>query len=268
MKKYSCFCLLFGLLLGGGLAAAENVSTPAAEPVFISIQTPVPAPTAEPSVPSAAPESTAVAEPAEVAAPEATAAAPLDSWEALLEKYRSDDAVGELVFVRYQGGSTAQVQLYIKKETGWEEALHCRGYVGYNGIDKQKEGDKRTPTGDFGILTAFGIKSNPGTVLPYIKVTSDLYCCADEEFYNKIVSKKEMHHKCTGEHLINYKPCYNYGLFLDYNSECEYGKGSAIFMHCFGSNKYTHGCVAVSEKNMKTILTALHEGARICIFPQ
>ena len=61
-------------------------------------------------------------------------------------------------------------------------------------------------------------------------VTDDIYCC-EEDYYNKMLSIKEYPHDCKGEHLIDYTPEYNYGFFLDYNSEGEKGKGSAIFFH-------------------------------------
>lgn len=239
------------------LVLEATVVTPSPEPTPTPSPTPSPAPSPTP-LPTATPE------------PEPTAV-PADKWEALKAQYAADDSVQELIFVQYQGGSTAHFELWQKDaaaEGGWALLLGCRAHVGLNGIDKQKEGDKRTPTGDFGVLTAFGIKADPGTALPYFKVTRDLYCCADEEFYNKIVSKSEMHHNCTGEHLIDYKPCYNYCMFIDYNEECEFGKGSAIFVHCYGSKVYTGGCVAITEKNMKTVLENVHPGVRVCIYKQ
>ena len=255
MKSAEIVCImicLFLLLSGSAALAAE---TPAPEQVGLTVSVPTSSP--EPT-PSPTPEPTPTAEPA-------------DKWEALKMQYAADDTVQELIFVQYRGGSTAHLELWQKdaeSEGGWKELLSCRAHVGMNGIDKQREGDKRTPTGDFGVLTAFGIKGDPGTALPYFKVTRDMYCCADEECYNKIVRKSEMHHKCTGEHLIDFKPCYNYCMFIDYNAECTYGKGSAIFVHCYGSKKYTGGCVAVTEKNMKTILTSVHPGVRVCIYQQ
>lgn len=287
MKNAERLCLLLCLFLClpiSGCGAGKEA--PAPEPAALTAeptQAPTPAPTPEQVIleaavitpsPTPAPTATPAPSPTPTPAPTDTPAPtrePVDKWEALKWQYAADETVRELIFVQYQGGSTAHLEFWQKNaesEDGWVMLLSCRAHVGLNGIDKKKEGDKRTPTGDFGILTAFGIKADPGTTLPYFKVTRDMYCCADEEWYNKIVSKNDMHHKCTGEHLIDYKPCYNYCMFLDYNEECEFGKGSAIFMHCYGSKNYTGGCVAVTEKNMKTILQNVHPGLRVCIFAQ
>ena len=185
-------------------------------------------------------------------------------------KYLEDAAVRQIITVQATEGSNAKVMLFEKDEvngkTVWTETLCCDGFIGLNGLGKTKEGDNKTPIGDFGITTAFGIKENPGTALPYVDVTADIYCCGDENYYNQLIDITECPHDCAdGEHLIDYTPEYNYGLFLDYNRDGTPGLGSAIFFHCSGANPYTGGCVAVKEENMVTILKALEPGARVVI---
>ena len=187
-------------------------------------------------------------------------------WKKLLDTYRNDDAVQQLLFVEYKGNAKADVLLYQKEGTKWERILKCTGYVGKNGIDKKKQGDKKTPTGVYNLTSGFGIKSNPGTTMPYVEVNKYQYWCADKKYYNQLVDVREVPHKCTGEHLIDYVPHYNYGMFLDFNKDCKYKKGAAIFLHCTGSTKYTSGCIAVSQKNMIKILQNVQEGAKICIY--
>lgn len=131
-----------------------------------------------------------------------------------------------------------------------------------------KEGDRKTPAGVFGFTKAFGIKDNPGAKLPYTKLNPYLYWCGDKQWYNTLVDVRETPHECSGEHLISYVPHYNYVLAIDYNPECIFGKGSAIFLHCTGSNPYTGGCVAVNESNMIRIMQTVDKGAKICIYPQ
>ena len=80
-------------------------------------------------------------------------------------------------------------------------------------------------------------------------------------------SRKLGHIPANSEHLLDYVPHYNYALDIGYNRKCVFGKGSAIFMHCFGTNPYTGGCVAVSEENMKTVLLNATKRTRICIYP-
>ena len=180
-------------------------------------------------------------------------------------KLEYDNTVNQVVEVRYKSGSEASVILWCREGDKWSGKLECDALVGVNGMGKTREGDGKTPVGDFGITTAFGIKPNPGTSLPYIEVTDDLWCCGDEVAYNRMISIKEHPHKCSGEHIIEYQPHYNYAFFLDYNKEGAPGLGSAIFFHCFGTKPYTGGCVAVSEDDMKKILAALEPGARVVI---
>ena len=185
-------------------------------------------------------------------------------------KYLNDDSVKQIITVQATEGSNAVIKLFEKTvengKTVWTETLDCPGIIGLNGLGKTKEGDNKTPIGDFGITTAFGIKENPGTVLPYLDVDEDTYCCGDENFYNQMIDISEHPHDCSdGEHIIDYSPEYNYGIFIDYNKECTPGLGSGIFLHCTGANTYTGGCIAVSEKDMVTILKALDENARIII---
>ncbi len=180
--------------------------------------------------------------------------------------YDSNADVNNIIFVLGKGGSDADVRLLTRDgKGGWSETLACDGHIGRNGLDKEREGDGKTPVGDFGIITAFGIKPDPGTALPYIDVTPDLWCCGDSIAYNRIIDINEYPHECAGEHLCEYEPAYNYAFFPDYNAGCTFGLGSAIFFHCNGSKPYTAGCVAVDEEDMVAILKALDLHSRVII---
>ena len=109
-------------------------------------------------------------------------------------------------------------------------------YVGKNGLGKTGEGDGKTPVGILHPLSAFGIKPNPGTKMPYIDVKPTTFACdEDEEMYA-------------------YQPQYNYGIATDFNKECIYPNGSAIFIHVKGSKPYTGGCISFDEDRMIEIL--------------
>lgn len=202
-------------------------------------------------------------------AADSTPAQPSINWGRVTSKYRLVDSVKQIITVQYIGGWDCKVKLFEKSRVNgkvvWTETLSCDGNVGTNGIDKVREGDRRTPTGDYEITVAYGIKNNPGTSLPYIDVVETTYCCAEPIAYNRIIDVREVKHDCKGEHMIEYTPEYNYGFFYDYNKECVLGKGSALFFHCTGPKPSTAGCVAVSEPNMVAILRALEPGARIII---
>ncbi len=189
-----------------------------------------------------------------------------------LMQYQNQSEVKQIILVEQSASefSVAKLFLIIKSESGiWKEILQCKAYLGKNGIDKQREGDVRTPTGDFGMLMAFGAKDDPGSLVPYTKLTNTMYLCGDREYYNQFVDVSKIKHTCSGnsEHLLSYIPQYNYALFFDYNKDNVYGKGSAIFLHCFGNYPYTMGCVAVAEENMIKILRMVDRNARICIYP-
>ena len=175
----------------------------------------------------------------------------------------------QIVLVEYTGGSDARLSLHEKKDGAWVELADCAAYVGANGIDKTREGDKRTPTGTFNLTTPFGIKSDPGAAMPYTKVTKYHYWCgtSGSEYYNRLVDTREVDRprEKGDEYLISYKGSYNYCLFIDYNAAGEAGKGSCIFLHCTGKKKYTAGCVAVPQDMMKQILRWARSGAKIVI---
>lgn len=189
-------------------------------------------------------------------------------WGEMLDKYRHDKKVTELLFVRYLGGCNARIQFYVKsgKKEIWHLKFESAGYVGKQGIDKEKEGDAKTPTGDFGVLEAFGIMPNPGTALPWIDVTPTTYACDEQgSHYNKIIDTKKTGHQCKGEEMYEITPCYNYGIATDFNKEGVWPKGSAIFVHVKGAKPYTGGCIALDEADMVTVLKAAHAGMRVIV---
>ncbi|MCR4703818.1 MAG: L,D-transpeptidase family protein [Saccharofermentans sp.] len=160
--------------------------------------------------------------------------------------------------------TSANVSLHERDENGnWIEVLSVDGCVGKNGMvydEERKEGCGRTPIGIYRFNMAFGIAPDPGCAFQYVQVTDDLYWSGDMRegmHYNEMISINDCPDLDTknSEHLIDYTKAYQYCLNISFNEECTIGKGSAIFLHCFGSNRnYTAGCVAVSEEDMVTIM--------------
>ncbi len=187
--------------------------------------------------------------------------------EEIKERYSKNDNIRNLIIAECFKNSCANVILYEKnREKEWHEVLRTEGFVGKNGIGKDVEGDKKTPKGVFSMTQAFGIKKNPGTKIPYIQVKEKHYWCTDDAYYNRFIDINQHPHECKGEHLIEYKGLYNYGLAIDYNKECIKGKGSAIFLHCQGDRSYTDGCIAIPESKMKAILRKIQAETKICIY--
>lgn len=187
-------------------------------------------------------------------------------WNKRMDQYQNKSGVKQLLFVKYTGGSRANVLLYTKVKKKWKKVLSCPGYVGSGGIGEAREWAPITPSGTYTLTSGFGILPNPGAKTPYLQVNQNHYWCSDEAYYNQLIDISQKPHNCSGEHLIDYAPSYNYGMFLDYNKECVYPKGSAIFLHCSGNYAYTGGCIAVSQPDMIKILQTVEKGAKICIY--
>ena len=163
----------------------------------------------------------------------------------------SDDS-SQLLEVYGVQGSKGKARLTIDGKVLFSDV---EVWVGKNGLGKTSEGDSKTPTGTLRPLSAFGIKTNPGTTMPYIDVTPSTYACDDDcEYYNKIIDTEKVNHQCGGEEMYTYQPQYNYGIATDYNKECIYPNGSAIFIHVKGTKGYTGGCIAFDESDMIKIL--------------
>ena len=190
-------------------------------------------------------------------------------WRESLQKYRHDDKVHQIMLVRCTEGCKATVQYYEKltdENDVWSLTFETEAIIGKNGPEKTGEGDAKTPYGDFGVRGAFGIRSNPGTDLPYTEIKETTFACDEEgEYYNQIIDTKETGHECKGEEMYELSPEYNYGIETDFNSKNEWPKGSAIFIHCKGTKKFTGGCVALDEELMKKVLETADSGMRIII---
>ncbi|MCF0176408.1 MAG: hypothetical protein HUJ94_06195 [Bacteroidales bacterium] len=190
-------------------------------------------------------------------------------WDRLLDSYSDNDGVRQMLLVKYTAGSNADAEFYIKDKKGmWQCLERGSAYVGKNGIGKTREGDGKTPVGIFGVRRAFGILDNPGVSMEYLHVTETTYACDEEgPYYNTIIDTREIPHTCKGEHMIDYAPQYNYGMETTFNDSNIYPEGSAIFLHCKGSNPYTEGCIALDQEFMKKILLNSDKNILIAVFP-
>ena len=133
----------------------------------------------------------------------------------------------------------------------------------------RREGDGTTPTGTYRFTMAFGIAADPGCALGYTRVDNDDYWCGDSSspYYNRFVSADKVgdFDRSASEHLIKITKQYQYCLNIGFNEEQAPGRGSAIFLHCYGPNAYTHGCVAIPKADMVYILKHINETCRITL---
>jgi len=176
-----------------------------------------------------------------------------DPWQAAMQS--ADEAVTTMLLVKHTEGSQAIAELWQRANGEWLLVDTCSAYIGREGMGKTREGDKKTPIGEYTVGTAFGILPDPGTSLDYIEATPSLYGCeGPDEYYNQLVDTAVVHAQVWGEHIIDYAPDYNYGLTFSYNADCVPGLGSNVFIHCKGKKAYTAGCVALDEPFMRRLL--------------
>lgn len=171
--------------------------------------------------------------------------------------------------------TTATVSMHEKGDDGsWKQLISTPGFVGKNGLCKdedREEGCGKTPIGIYKFNKAFGIADDPGCAMDYIKVNDDIYWSGDDRegmHYNEMVSIKDLPDldKANSEHLIDYDYQYQYCLNIGFNEDGTPGRGSAIFLHCFGSkNPYTGGCVAIPENIMKVVMQNVKDDCVVVI---
>ncbi len=166
----------------------------------------------------------------------------------------------------------AELTIYEAKDGKYVPIFNCPAVIGQNGPGKHAEGDTKTPLGTWTIGEAYGIKEDPGSLLPYTQVTEDMYWCATGSHgtkYNQLIKKSDEPSEdySEDEHLIDYPGVYDYFIDLGYNKSCAPYAGNAIFLHVWrDADHYTGGCVGVSEENMIKILQLIPEGTVVTIY--
>ena len=177
-----------------------------------------------------------------------------------------DESVTQLFVVAGLGAdkTTATISMHERDENGvWKQILSTPGFVGKRGLcpdTAHVEGCAQTPIGVYRFNKAFGIAPDPGCAIPYTQVTDDIWWSGDQRDgmrYNEMVDIKEYPDlaKDDSEHIVEYEYQYQYCLNISFNEDGSPGRGSAIFLHCFGPLKpYTGGCVAMPENIMKLVM--------------
>jgi L,D-peptidoglycan transpeptidase YkuD (ErfK/YbiS/YcfS/YnhG family) len=197
-----------------------------------------------------------------------------EAEKALPEGLSLDENTDRLIAVIGTEGYCADVLCYERAEEGWQPVWKEQGYVGRSGIStEKKEGDGATPTGIYSFFLNFGLKEDPGSILPYHRITEGDFWVDDPEsaYYNRLVNAGETEKDWnSAEDLITSSPYYNYGLCLDYNREAVPGAGSAIFLHCYmgGEDEATSGCISLPEERIRELLLSVTEHTKIAIMAE
>ena len=143
--------------------------------------------------------------------------------------------------------------------------------IGKNGLTlNHKEGDKKTQMGTFELGIAIGTheKEEINTKLSYLKINKNMYWIDDvnSEYYNQLIDSNYIKTGWeSGEHLIDFSNQYEYAIEIKTNPENIKGKGSAMFIHCFGKNPYTAGCIAIDKQKMLELLRLVDQYTKIKI---
>ncbi|MGN6793682.1 MAG: hypothetical protein ACTHJW_14950, partial [Streptosporangiaceae bacterium] len=176
----------------------------------------------------------------------------LPAWQA-----RAADAglsaarsVRQLITVTAASHTTTYATLRAYRISGGKRVLVFGPWsarVGYNGIarpDRKREGDGRTPSGNYGISFFFGVRRDLRFTFSFRHAYSYDYWDDDSSSarYNEWVNARK-HDPGSNPERLHRVPAYDYAAVIAYNTARTPGLGSAIFLHV-GTGTATAGCVS------------------------
>ncbi|MDQ1020920.1 L,D-transpeptidase family protein [Streptomyces afghaniensis] len=158
--------------------------------------------------------------------------------------------------------TTGTVTWWDREDGRWLRAGSAPARFGANGLVEgasRTQGTNTTPTGQYGLPYAFGIKAAPrGTAYRYRRVHRDSWWCQDNgsRSYNRWTEPRAADCRAAeSEQLITYGEPYAHALVIGFNYERPVrGRGAGIFLHVNGRGA-TAGCVSVPKRAMRAILT-------------
>ena len=153
--------------------------------------------------------------------------------------------------------------LYISKYR-----LRCA--IGKRGITlHKKEGDQKTPKGNFKLKSILYRKDRISKIESYLKkkiITKNMGWCDDQnsKFYNKLIKFPFKH---QAERLWLKDKIYDVIIIINYNLKpIIKNKGSAIFLHIAKKNYTpTRGCVAINKKEIFLLINKIHKNSKLII---
>ena len=163
------------------------------------------------------------------------------------------------------------MNIELKNKFLYFQKYKLRCSIGKRGISiNKKEGDKKTPKGEFKLKYILYRKDrilDLKTRLKKIVIKKRMGWCDDpnSNYYNKIINFPS---KYSAEKLWKKENVYDIIIVIDYNlNPIIKNKGSAIFLH-IAKRKYqpTAGCIAVSKKNIKLIASKVNKRTKIKIY--
>ena len=161
------------------------------------------------------------------------------------------------------------MNIELKNKFLYYEKYKLRCSIGKRGIsNKKKEGDKKTPKGEFKLKYILYRKDRVfdlQTKLKKIKIDKKMGWCDDPKsiYYNKII---KINDNCSHEKLIRRDKKYDLLIPIKYNFDNSIsGKGSCIFLHLTKNYKPTAGCIALKKKDFEILLKLVDKKTKIKI---
>jgi L,D-peptidoglycan transpeptidase YkuD (ErfK/YbiS/YcfS/YnhG family) len=185
-----------------------------------------------------------------------------------------DAGVRQVIVVSAQSWHSTRgtLSLWTRSASGWRRIAAWPAILGYGGLvigTKRRQDTGTTPAGSYAITSSFGRLSDPGTALPYTRVSSDHWWVEDRRSacYNQLRrgSRGGFALRTNGynssEHLAAMGQQYDYVAVIDFNRPHPVvGRGAGIFLHSYGSGA-TAGCVAIRLDRMREVLRWLTPSA-------
>ena len=142
--------------------------------------------------------------------------------------------------------------------------------IGKNGITKRKkEGDYKTPSGNFAIEELFFRKdriNKPKTSLKVNKIKQSMGWCDDINHPKKYNQMIKINSKIKHEKLKRDDNKYDLLIPISYNRKNpKVGLGSCIFIHLNKNFKPTAGCIALKKKDFLIMLKLIGKNTKIKI---
>ncbi len=162
-----------------------------------------------------------------------------------------------------------RLSLWNRTDFSWDMAFEVPCHYGKNGLNADRhDGDGTTPIGLFKVTLVFGNAPDPGSAMPYRRITPTSWWSGEKEDYNTWVEVEPgTRDMSRSEHLYRFKISYKYAMAIDFNTNPQvWGKGFAIFIHCdYLDDVTTAGCVALEEQYMLRLVKECKEGTYLWV---
>ena len=163
------------------------------------------------------------------------------------------------------------MNIKLKKKFVYFEDYKVKCAIGKRGISSKKiEGDKCTPRGKFRLNYILYRKDRvkiSKSQLKLVPIKRNFGWCNDikSKYYNRLI---KFPFEDKAEKLFRTDNIYDIIIVIDFNLKpIKKNKGSAIFLHVAKKNyNSTLGCVSLSKRNLKKLITLITKKTYITIF--